>query len=309
MVEFTYRGSVRQTRPQPSPTSDNQGNHSHYNGYALKPIDDFTIQTQLAHTKADVLVFTNDGKAYAIKVGHIPLESRGTSLVSLLPQHSHRRNADIVAQFILSDYHPDRQIVTLTKTGRMKRLPLSEFANIKSRGLSTVKFKDDDDQLFSALLTQTGEHLLLATTGGRILRLEVNDRQLPILGRTAVGYQALHLQKQDRLVGCAAVRMKDSFLVVTRQGYAKRMLVNLLPPPSPRGDIGSKALQFINTTDELAAITSIHEDSLAILLTNTERLWQIPTASIGFWNTDGPGSRLLQLHPDELITTVLSIRL
>lgn len=309
MVEFTYRGSVRRTNVQPSTTSGSQKNRSFRDGYALKPIDDFTTQTQLAQTKADVLVFTKDGKAYGIKVGQIPLQSRGTSLVSLLPQHSHRRTTDLVSQFILSDYQPDRQIVTLTKTGRMKRLPLSEFANIKSRGLSTVKFKDDDDQLLSAHITQAGEQLLLATAAGRILRLEVNDQQLPILGRTAVGYQAIHLHKQDQLVGCAAVRQKDSFLVVTRQGYAKRMLVNLLPPPSTRGDMGSEALQFTNPTDSLAAITPLNEDSLAIVLTNTERLWQFPTASIGFWNTDGPGDRLLQLRRDEILTTVLSIRL
>ena len=86
------------------------------------------------------------------------------------------------------------------------------------------------------------------------------------------------------------------------------MLVNLLPP-STRGDIGSHALQFTNTTDVLAAITPLNEDSLAIVLTDTERLWQFPTASIGFWNTDGPGDRLLQLRRDEIITAVLSIRL
>lgn len=317
IVEFTYRGSVRRTRVQlgvsnvypPRATEASQGNRSLDKGYVLKPIDDFTTQTQLAQTKADVLLFTKNGKAYTIKLRSIPLESRGISLVSLLPQNDRLRDSDIVAQFILSDYQPDRQIVTLTKTGRMKRLPLSEFAKIKSRGLSTVKFKDDDDQLLSAHLTKTGEQLLLATAAGRILRLEVNDRQLPILGRTAVGYQAIHLHKQDRLVGCAAVNMKDSFLVVTRLGYAKRMLVNLLPPPSTRGDIGSEALQFTNPQDVLATITPVHEESLAIVLTNTERLWQFPTASIGFWNTDGPGDRLLKLNPDEIITTVLSIRL
>ncbi|MGK7901651.1 MAG: DNA topoisomerase (ATP-hydrolyzing) subunit A [Hormoscilla sp.] len=308
-VEFTYRGSVRRTSVQPDTTPDSQTNRSFTEGYALKPIDDFTILSQVTQTKADVLLFTQDGFAYAIKVGQIPLESRGTSLIGLLPQHSDRRLPDIVAQFILCDYQSDRQIVTLTKTGRMKRLPLSEFAHIKSRGLSTVKFKDDDDQLLSAHLTQTGEQLLIATAAGRILRLDVNDRQMPIRSRTAVGYQAIHLHKQDRLVGCAAVRQKDSFLVVTRRGYAKRMLVNLLPPPSARGDMGSEALKFTSPTDSLAAITLLNEDSLAIVLTNTERLWQFPTASIGFWNTDGPGDRLLQLRRDEIITTVLSIRL
>ena len=159
------------------------------------------------------------------------------------------------------------------------------------------------DELCYVCLTKAGEQLLVATTGGRILRLEVNDEQVPILGRTAQGYQALRLRKQENLVGCTCVGADDSLLMVSQQGYAKRISVRLLTI-GRRGDIGTQALQFTNKTDAMAGIVPAISRSEVIVVSNAQRLWRLPIDSFSLSGKDGCGSPIVQLNRDEKIANV-----
>ncbi|MDJ1175052.1 DNA gyrase C-terminal beta-propeller domain-containing protein [Roseofilum capinflatum] len=64
---------------------------------------------------------------------------------------------------------------------------------------------------------------MLATSGGRILRLDLNSEQVPVLGRTAQGYQALRLRKQEQLVGCVVARPQDQILLVSESCLSYRL--------------------------------------------------------------------------------------
>jgi len=97
---------------------------------------------------------------------------------------------------------------------------LTELVN-PTRGLTVIKFKDDDHLLF-AHFTQPGQDVVLATAGGRLLRFDVNDEQLPVMGRTAVASVAA--PKQEQLVGCVTLgKLDDNLLLVSQLGY-KRMV-------------------------------------------------------------------------------------
>ena len=302
-VEFSYQGYVGRTSTprEEKSTAKSQKKSVQF----LKNKDDFTVETQCCLTTADVLAFAKDGKVYSVSVKDIPpsSKSRGIPLVNLLPQSSKGESErTIAAQFVLSDYSLDYQTILLTQQGRIKRLPLSEFAQITGRGLTAMKLKDGD-RLCYACLTKAGEQLLIATTGGRILRLEVNDEQVPILGRAAQGYQALRLRKQEKLAGCICVGADDSLLMVSQQGYAKRISVHLLGM-GRRGDIGTQALQFANKTDAMAGIVPAIAKSEVILASTARRLWRVPTDSFSLSGRDGCGSAIVQLNQDEKIADV-----
>jgi DNA gyrase subunit A len=190
--------------------------------------------------------------------------------------------------------------------GRIKRLLLSELVNLTNRGLTVIKFKDDDDKLLSAQMTQ-GQDLVLATAGGRLLRFKVNDEQLPAMGRTAFGLQALRLRKQEEMIGCVTLsESNQNLLLVSQLGYAKRIPASALRRGN-RGDIGTQALSFTTKSDALASMVLAPEAAVVALVTNTQRVVRIPVDSVTLLGKDGTGDRLSALKPEEKIITITAI--
>jgi DNA gyrase subunit A len=224
-------------------------------------------------------------------------------LASLLPDAA--RSETVVAHFMRDRIPEHSTIVLLTQQGRIKRLLASELANLTARGVTLVKFKDEDI-LQQVSLAQPGEQLVIATSNGRLLRFEINDEQLPLMGRTAQGNQALRLRKRERLIGCVAISADDNLLLVTEQGYGKRLPVGVIRLVN-RGDLGTQALQFKNSTDVLVGILSASGTSEVALATSEERVVRLPLKSVKMWGKDGAGDRIAKLKPEEKILTVTSI--
>ena len=302
VLEFTLRGYVRRSA---APGSRSARKLKAENG---TPDNDLIIQTEIAKTEQDLVVVTGGGKVYPVEVADIPQSgrsSRGMPLVSLLPGAASGGIETMVSHFLMPK-EPDAQMVMLTQMGRIKRLTLSELANLSGRGLTVIKFKDDDQLLF-AHFTKPGEDVVLATAGGRLLRFQVNDEQLPVMGRTAVGLQALRLRKQEQLVGCVILdELDNNLLLVSQLGYAKRMPVNKLRRAN-RGDIGTQALYFTTKSDALAGMVLAKAADEVALVTNTQRVVRLPVDSVTLLGKDGTGDRIPSLQPDEKIITVTSV--
>ena len=304
VLEFTLRGYVRRSA---APSSRSARKLKAENG---TPDNDLIIQTEIAKTEQDLVVITGGGKAYPVEVAEIPQtsgrsQSRGMPLVSLLPSAASGAIETMVSHFLMPQ-ELDAQMVMLTHMGRIKRLTLSELANLSGRGLTMIKFKDDDQLLF-AHFTQPGEDVVLATAGGRLLRFQVNDEQLPVMGRTTVGLQALRLRKQEQLVSCVILDELDSnLLLVSQLGYAKRIPVNKLRRAN-RGDIGTQALYFTTKSDALAGMVLAKAADEVALVTNTQRVVRLSVDSVTLLGKDGTGDRIPSLQPDEKIITVTSV--
>jgi DNA gyrase subunit A len=293
VLEFTHQGYVQRQHPTKSQKS----------APSLKKGDDFVVETQLATTGAELVVLTSGGKAYPIKVGDIPPAAgrkHGTPLVSLLPDSA--QSETVVAHFMLPDAPETLSLILLTQQGRIKRLPISELTNLTTRGLTLIKIKDDD-QLQYVSQGETGEQLLVATSNGRILRFELNDEQLPLMGRTAQGNQALRLRGREQVVGCVTLSTDDNLLLVTEQGYGKRLPVSALRRVN-RGDLGTQALQFKTATDSLVGMVPASRESEVMLVTSGERVVRLRLEAVKLWGKDGTGDRVAKLQQEEKIIAV-----
>jgi DNA gyrase subunit A len=209
-----------------------------------------------------------------------------------------------VAHFIWPENSEATDLVTLTEQGKIKRLPLSEFADLTNRGVTLVKLKEDD-RLRWASLTKVGEQVAIATTGGRVLRFEVNDEQLPPMGRAAQGSQATRLRKQEDLVGCVTLDPDDSLVLFSELGWAKRMPAGSVRLTN-RGEIGTQAFRFAEPKDTLVGLLRFVPGSDVKLLTNNGRFLRSATDAIAFWGKDAPGERVFDLNPGEKIIKVIS---
>ena len=293
VLEFTHLGYVQRQRS----TGDHKSSQS------LKKGDDFVIETKVTTTQQELIFVTSGGKAYPVKVRDIPPAAgrkHGTSLISLLPESV--RYERVVAHFMLPDAPEDLSLILLTQQGRIKRLPVSELTNLTARGTTLLKFKDDD-RLEYVSLGKTGEQLVLGTSNSRLLRFEVNDEQLPIMGRTAQGNQALRLSRRDRLIGCAVLSTQDNLLLVSEQGYGKRLPVSAIRRAN-RGDIGTPALQFKTAADSLVAMIPQSLAAEVILVTSDERVMPLRLDSVKLLGKDGAGDRIAKLKEEEKIIGV-----
>jgi DNA gyrase subunit A len=296
VLEFTHKGHVQRQHARMEQKSIRVPKHG----------DDVVVQIQPAVTQDELIVITSSGKAYPVKVRDIPPAAgrkKGTSLASLLPNGAQAET--VVAHFLLHDTSDTLCLILLTQQGRIKRLPLSELGTLTARGTTLIKLKDDD-QLQYVSLAEAGEQLILGTSNGRILRLEVNDEQLPIMGRTAQGNQALRLSRREQLVGCVTISADDNLLLVSEQGYGKRLPVSALRRGN-RGDLGTQALQFKTSTDSLVGIVPALLGSEVVLLTSAQQAVPLKFDSVKLWGKDGSGDRIAKLKPEEKITSIATL--
>ncbi|OCQ99403.1 DNA topoisomerase IV [Oscillatoriales cyanobacterium USR001] len=308
VLEFTHKQYVRRLAAGDSSRGKNDKSVE-----SISKDSDFSLGMIPAKTNENLMILTRTGKAYPLKIADIPIggsRDRGTPLVSLLSPSATKDAAmgsmpEIIAgQFVLSENSDFTDLVMLTQQGKIKRLPLTDLADITTRGAVTIKLKDDDELRY-AMLSKAGEQVVLATSGGRVLRFELNDEQLPHLGRVAQGSQATRLRKQEQLIGCATVAPDGNLLLVSELGWAKRMPVGSVRLTG-RGDIGTQAFHFTDRFDILVGILAAIPGREVKFLTNNGRLLRVGMDKIAFWGKDAAGDRIFTLNAGEKIVKVVS---
>jgi len=306
VLEITQRGYGRRLLPKNvtpiEPVSPQ--------GELLEITEDFPLQQVATQTDRPLLMFVRDGKVYSAAVGDIAKlngrNDRGQPLVGLLPPAAQGDPEAIVAQFVADERFEQQQVVFLTQGGRIKRLAVSEIGQITARGLTVLKFKQDDG-LYGIELAREGLDAIVASSGGRLLRMPVNEEQLPLLGRTAQGYQAVRLRKTETIAGLGIVEPSDELVLVTERGYCKRLPVEELRL-GERGAIGTQGLRFANKSDRLMTIVRAVPGAELLLHLNGDRLLRVPIASLKRQGKDGTGQRpKLLKSKDSVISTRLCL--
>jgi DNA gyrase subunit A len=304
IIELTHKGYARrlsrrafQRRQQKADPGDSP---------VLEDTDDFTTQTELALTNQELLILTRDGKAYTLAAAELPVaqrQTRGVPLVNLLPEAVGNNPEAIVASMVLRPENLLQSLILVTTQGRIKRLPLSEFTNLTGRGLTAVKLKADDTLKY-AILAAPASEIVLATSGGRLLRFPMDAEQLPEMSRNSQGTQAIRLLKQETIVGCVAVSATDDLFLISAKGYAKRMPVKALNLGS-RGGIGSQSFQFSQAQDQLAAVLPALPEVSVTLVTSQERTAQVVMEAVPRQGRSQPCDRILTPARSETITLAL----
>ena len=301
ILEVTQRGYVRRISPSSKKLKGENGLLDH----------DFIIQTELTNTHKDLLILTSSGKVYPITVGDIPVTTgraaRGTPLITMLTNTAQGNTEGVISRFLLPEKPETQEMVLLTKEGRIKRLSLSEFVNLSRRGITILKLKDNDELAFTQFIT-SGQHIILASSSGRLLRFPVNDEQLPIMGRAAMGLQAFRLLKNQQMVGCVNLHQDHKLLLVTQEGFAGSIswTANQLRVAN-RGDLGIQILKFHNKTDNLAAMVQVKSGREVALMTNKDRVIRVSVDTIPGFSKDSKGESICQLNRDEKIIAVVEI--
>ncbi|AFY73326.1 type IIA topoisomerase (DNA gyrase/topo II, topoisomerase IV), A subunit [Synechococcus sp. PCC 7502] len=241
LIQLTQKGYIKRLEPK-SKNGSSSANSS---------ADDIVIADYHTSTDQDLIVLTNSGKAFPVAIADIPKgKPKGTPLIRLLPD-----SAEPVVSHFVWDRQPEASIVLVTAEAKIKRLSLSELGGISSRGLITIKL-GEQDQLFWGGIVSLDQQIAVATSTGRILRMNTDESQVSILGRSAMGTMALRLRNSETLIGVIPLATDLELLLITAQGYAKRLKAQDIRLSS-RASIGSQSIMFKNKEDSLAAIAPI----------------------------------------------------
>src|SRR5579864_6779926 len=278
--------------------------------------EDFVEHLFVASTHAYILVFTNTGRVFWLKVYEIPdigPAGKGKhigNLVALQPGEAVRallpvRNLE----------EQDRHVFFATRNGTVKKTPLIDFSNVMSRGIIAIGI-DQGDELVAARITDGIQIVFLASHEGQAIRFEEED--VRPMGRPAYGVRGMDLDKGDYIVGMAVTPKerkkgeKDGeqtpslILSVTEQGYGKRTDVDEYRLQS-RGGKGVINVKTTERNGKVSAIMLVDETSEAMVISQFGKIIRMNTTSIREAGRSTQGVRLLNLDGGDKVAAAVVI--
>lgn len=239
-----------------------------------------------AATAPTLLAFSSDGRVATLRwefAGQQP-----GSLERFLPESL---SGASVAQVLPLPQGDGLSLGLLSSDGRFKRLPLEEFQELSGRASSVLKLKDGVS-LRRVVVCREGQELVVASSSGRLLRLAVNDANLPLMGRTAQGPMLLRLLPDEEVIGAACGAAASSVLLVSRAGRLKRLRLDGLRL-CQRGDLGQIGLRLPDRSDRLVDLCGDASPLIGVRLAGTaSRSLRLQLADLAEQDAAGEGQDL-----------------
>jgi DNA gyrase subunit A len=225
--------------------------------------EDFIEHLFVASTKDYLLVFTDKGQVYWVKVYEIPQAgkvSKGKAIVNLLELKSGEKVSSTIP---VREFSADKFLVMVTRQGVIKKTGLDAYGNPRKGGIIGISL-EDKDELIGVELTDGKQELLIGTREGKAIRFP--EAQVRDMGRAARGVKGITLSKKDEVISMVLVQKDATILTVTELGFAKRTLAKeyRLTRRGGKGIINIKVtdkngpavnLKTVNDNDELMVIT------------------------------------------------------
>ncbi|MBX9940613.1 MAG: DNA gyrase subunit A [Candidatus Obscuribacterales bacterium] len=252
-----------------------------------------------------LLVFTNRGQVYSLEVMDLPeggRSAKGLALVNLLPIS---QNETVTTVIPVTSFDPDSYLIMLTHQAYIKKVQMSEFANIRRSGIIAITL-NDGDQLGWVRPSTGKSDVIIGTGDGMCIRY--SEEELRPLGRSARGVRAITLRDGDRIVGFDAIETADAnyVLVVTNDGYGKRVRMDEFRQQG-RGGIGLIGTKFKFPHSRLASLRVVHSGEEMMIATANGVVVRQKVDDISIQGRMATGVRLQQLADDDSVVSVTPI--
>jgi len=260
--------------------------------------EDFVTSVFVASTHQYILIFTDRGRVYWLKVYQIPEAGRtakGKALVNLVNFNPNERLRAILP---VREFSPDRYVVMVTKYGIVKKTSLAVYANPRTAGIIALSI-DEGDTLVDVQETDGTADIFLATRFGKAIRFP--ETEVREMGRAARGVRGMHLEPGDSVVGAEILHAGNSILTVTERGYGKRTPIE----EYRRQSRGGKGIINLRTTQRVGLVSGIcqvtgGED--VILISDTGNIIRLSVDEIPLTHRSTQGVRLIDLSDNERLT-------
>ncbi len=271
---------------------------------------DFTEHLFIANTHNYLLIFTESGRMYWLKVYEIPEASKaakGRAIQNLIniPSTDGVRAVINVKDLDDPDYINNAYIVMCTVNGTIKKTVLEAFSRPRVTGINAISI-NDNDRLLDVNLTDGKSEIVLAVRSGRAIRFP-EDEVRP-MGRNAAGVRGISLDNdEDRVVGMVCLNGTDeTLLVVSENGYGKRSNIDEYRI-TRRGGKGVKTLNVTSKTGKLVAIKKVSDQNDLMIINKSGIMIRTPVSELRVMGRATQGVRLIRLNDNDAITSVTKV--
>lgn len=259
---------------------------------------DFIESMFTASTHDYLMVFTNRGKCYWLKVYNVPQltrQSKGRSIANLLNMGDQK-----ITSIINVNKFDERNIVMATKNGVIKKSTLSLYDNPRASGIIAVKL-DPNDDLIGVALTNGKNHIILGTKDGMAIRFD--EEQARPMGRSARGVKGINLRKGDFVVDMVVAEEGASLLTICEKGYGKRTELDDYRAQH-RGGIGLINIKTSDRNGNVVAIKTVKGDDDIMIITAKGIIIRTGLDELREIGRNTQGVRLIKLDDDDKVVAV-----
>jgi DNA gyrase subunit A len=262
--------------------------------------EDFVDNLFIASTHSYVLIFTDRGRIYWLKVHEIPdvgPQGKGKAIVNLVQLQTGEKIAAVCS---VRDFEGGGHVLLATRKGIVKKTELSAFSNPRPSGIIALGV-EEGDRVIEAVLTSGQDDILLATRDGMAIRFSEED--VRPMGRSAYGVKGIELEEDDQVVAMQVVSGIGTLLTVTENGFGKRTEVSEYRVQGR----GGKGLIDIKTTPRngrVVGVELLRADEGVMLITGKGMIIRLDTKDISTIGRNTQGVRLIQLEEGDHLVSV-----
>ena len=267
--------------------------------------EDYVDTVFTASTHDYILFFTNRGRCYRKKGYLIPEAGRTARGVNIVNFIQVEKDEHVNAMLHVREMDDDSFLVFATRSGTVKRMPLSALRNIRTSGIRALTL-DEGDELINVMRTDGSRNILLATHNGQAICFAETD--VRPMGREAVGVRGIRLKDGDWVVGAEIAQPDADVLSITENGYGKRTpaadYIRGGEEPQHRGGSGMKNYNITDKTGPVAAVKVVQESDDVLVVSDDGVIIRMEAAGISVLGRATQGVRIMRLSEGARVISV-----
>lgn len=256
-----------------------------------------------ANTMDSLLVFTNRGRVYQIKVHELPDAGRTSKGLPIVNVINMQPDESVTALLNIKEFDPENYLFFATKLGRVKRVSLDQFKSVRSNGLIAIGL-DDNDELVWVRQTDGNSDVILVTHEGMAIRFKESDARP--MGRPAAGVIGIRLDEGDFVIAFEVIEPDHDLLVVSEKGLGKRTDIEQYRAQG-RGGKGIQVMKVTNRTGKIMAAGMVHVDDNVMLMNSDGILIKIAAGDISRIGRATQGVHLMKLQEGQTVRSMTVI--
>ncbi|MCF8266731.1 MAG: DNA gyrase subunit A [Ignavibacteriales bacterium] len=265
--------------------------------------EDFIEHMFIASTHNYIMIFTDQGRCYWLKVHEIPdsgRTSRGRSILNLIEKE---KDEKITALISVKEFLDDKYLVMITENGTIKKTVLSAYSNIRRGGIYALNLVEGD-RLVSVMMTDGVNDIIIGTRNGLAIRFKEED--VRDMGRTATGVRGISLRKGDIVIGAIVIKRSTTLLAVTDKGFGKRSDIADYRL-TRRGGKGILTIKTGDKTGNLIAIMEANDNDELVIMTIQGMVIRQGLKDIRVMGRNTQGVRVIRLKQGDSIADIAKV--
>ena len=265
--------------------------------------NDFVEHLFVASTHDYVLVFSNRGKVYRLKVHELPVGSRharGTAVVNLLPFETDEKIAAVIST---REFSPDEHLLFATRTGLVKKTALDAYDRSRRDGIIAINLRDGDE-LIAVRRVREGQRVIMVSTGGKAIMWDEADARP--MGRDTMGVKGMNVKAGEAVLDLEIVPEDSELFVVTEKGYGKRTPVGEYPLQK-RGGMGVKTIQITEKKGPLAGMKIVQPHHEMMLISEEGVVIRVRANDISRLGRSTQGVKVMNVSASDRVSAIARV--